>query len=35
MAEAPAPDAQAEANLRALQAFCLVLLNMNEFFYLS
>ena len=35
MAETPSPDAQAEANLRALQAFCLVLLNMNEFFYLS
>ncbi len=35
MAETLAPDAQADANLRALQAFCLVLLNMNEFFYLS
>jgi hypothetical protein len=35
MAETSAPNAEPDANLRALQAFCLVLLNMNEFFYLS
>ena len=35
MAETPISKADVDANLRALQAFCLVLLNMNEFFYLS
>ena len=35
MAETSASNEEAVANLRALQAFCLVLLNMNEFFYLS
>ena len=35
MADIPVSNTDVDVNLRALQAFCLVLLNMNEFFYLS